>query len=87
MAGHKGYALAMMVECFSSVLSGAAIGSQIGSMYKDMNRKQDVGHFFCLLDIDAFIDVATFIARMDQKDSAGAGVKWHRFPFRLPGSC
>lgn len=75
MAGHKGYALAMMVECFSSVLSGAAIGSQIGSMYKDMNRKQDVGHFFCLVDIDAFMDIATFTARMDQTIDAIKGVR------------
>src|SRR4029079_17849541 len=37
MAGHKGYALAMMVEVFSSVLSGAAIGSSIGSMYKNLD--------------------------------------------------
>ena len=65
MAGHKGYALAMMVEAFSSVLSGAAVGSGIGSMYKNMDRKQDVGHFFCLLDIDAFIDVPEFKSRMD----------------------
>src|SRR5205807_7870373 len=38
-AGHKGYALAMMVEGFASVLSGAAIGPAIGSMYKNMDRK------------------------------------------------
>jgi LDH2 family malate/lactate/ureidoglycolate dehydrogenase len=66
MAGHKGYALALMVEVFSSVLSGAAIGSSIGSMYKNMDRKQDVGHFFCLLDIAAFMDVDEFKRRMDR---------------------
>jgi LDH2 family malate/lactate/ureidoglycolate dehydrogenase len=66
MAGHKGYALALMVEIFSSVLSGAAIGPAIGSMYKDMDRKQDVGHFFCLLDIAAFMDAAEFKSRLDQ---------------------
>ncbi len=66
MAGHKGYALALMVEALSSVLSGAAIGSSIGSMYKNLDRKQDVGHFFCLLDIDAFMDVADFKRRMDE---------------------
>ena len=66
MAGHKGYALALMVEVFSSVLSGAAIGSEIGSMYKDMDRKQDVGHFFCLLDISAFHDLEDFKKRMDE---------------------
>jgi LDH2 family malate/lactate/ureidoglycolate dehydrogenase len=64
MAGHKGYALALMVEVFSSVLSGAAIGSDIGSMYKNLDRKQDVGHFFCLLDIAAFMDENTFDDRM-----------------------
>lgn len=65
MAGHKGYALALMVEIFSGVLSGAAIGPAIGSMYKNMDRKQDVGHFFCLLDITAFMDTAEFKQRMD----------------------
>jgi LDH2 family malate/lactate/ureidoglycolate dehydrogenase len=65
MAGHKGYALALMVEMLSSVLSGAAIGPQIGSMYKDLDRKQNVGHFFCLLNIDAFMDRKEFIERAD----------------------
>jgi LDH2 family malate/lactate/ureidoglycolate dehydrogenase len=66
MAGHKGYALALMVEVLAGVLSGAAIGAAIGSMYKHFDRKQDVGHFFCLLDIDAFMDVAEFKSRIDQ---------------------
>jgi LDH2 family malate/lactate/ureidoglycolate dehydrogenase len=66
MAGHKGYALAVMVEVLSSVLSGSAVGPNIGSMYKNLDRKQDVGHFFCLLDIEAFMDVAEFKSRIDQ---------------------
>jgi len=65
MAGHKGYALALMVELFSSVLSGAAIGNNIGSMYKGMDRKQDVGHFFCLMSIEAFLDYSEYLRRMD----------------------
>ena len=66
MAGHKGYALALMVEILSSVLSGAAVGPDIGSMYKNLDRKQDVGHFFCLLDIEAFMDLAEFKTRIDE---------------------
>jgi LDH2 family malate/lactate/ureidoglycolate dehydrogenase len=66
MAGHKGYALAVMVEIFSSVLSGSAMGAAIGSMYKNMDRKQDVGHFFCLFDIAAFMDLAAFRERLDR---------------------
>jgi LDH2 family malate/lactate/ureidoglycolate dehydrogenase len=34
-------------------------------MYKDLDRRQNVGHFFCLLDIDAFIDPAEFKRRID----------------------
>ena len=64
MAGHKGYALALMVEIFSGVLSGAAVGSDVGSMYKNLDRKQNVGHFFCLLDISAFMDTEKFDDRM-----------------------
>jgi LDH2 family malate/lactate/ureidoglycolate dehydrogenase len=66
MAGHKGYALALMVEVLSGVLSGAAIGPGVGSMYKNSERKQDVGHFFCLLDIAAFLDVEEFKGRLDK---------------------
>lgn len=64
MAGHKGYALAMLVEILSGVLSGSAVGSGIGSMYKDMNREQNVGHFFCLFDISSFMDVSLFKERI-----------------------
>jgi LDH2 family malate/lactate/ureidoglycolate dehydrogenase len=65
MAGHKGYALALMVEVLSGVMSGAAVGPEIGSMYKHMDRKQDVGHFFCLMDVTAFMDLAEFTSRID----------------------
>lgn len=65
MAGHKGYALALMVEMLSGVLSGAAVGPDVGSMYKQRDRPQDVGHFFCLLDVSAFMAPETFRARTD----------------------
>lgn len=66
MASHKGYALALLVEILSGILSGAAFGPAVGSMYKHPDRKQDVGHFFCLLDIAAFMDVASFKRRIDK---------------------
>jgi LDH2 family malate/lactate/ureidoglycolate dehydrogenase len=76
MAGHKGYALALMIEMFSSVLSGAAIGSDVGSMYKNLDRNQNVGHFFCLFDIAAFMDEKAFIQRVDTTiDKLKAGRK------------
>ncbi len=65
MAGHKGSALALMGEVFSGVLSGAAVGNEIGSMYKHMDRPQNVGHFFCLFNVSAFMDVAEMKTRLD----------------------
>ena len=66
LAGHKGYALALLVEGLAAILSGAGIGREVGSMYKDMDRRQDVGHFFCLLDIAAFMDPAQWKDRIDR---------------------
>jgi LDH2 family malate/lactate/ureidoglycolate dehydrogenase len=66
MAGHKGYALALMVELFSGVLSGAEIGAGVGSMYKNLDRKQDVGHFFCLFDVAAFLNYPEYLRRIDE---------------------
>ena len=65
MAGHKGSALATMVEVFAGVLSGAAVGSAVGSMYKNLDRPQEVGHFFCLLDVSAFMEPAELRQRLD----------------------
>lgn len=65
MAGHKGSALALMVELLAGVLSGAAVGPDVGSMYRDLDRPQNVGHCFILFDIAAFMDLNAFLARMD----------------------
>ena len=35
-------------------------------MYKHMDRRQDVGHFFCLLDIEAFMPLEQFKQRIDE---------------------
>src|SRR3989442_7255026 len=49
-SGHKGYGLALMVDVFSGVLSGAATGLKVNAE----ERKPDVGHFFMALDPAAF---------------------------------
>jgi LDH2 family malate/lactate/ureidoglycolate dehydrogenase len=34
-------------------------------MYKNMDRKQNVGHFFCLFHIEAILDYADYVKRID----------------------
>ena len=49
LGGYKGYALAVLVEVLSGVLSGSGVGHGIGRLYEDA-RPQDVGHFHLALD-------------------------------------
>ncbi|MCD6520606.1 MAG: Ldh family oxidoreductase [Anaerolineae bacterium] len=66
VGGPKGYGLALIVEVFSALLSGAAFGSQIGSLFADLDKPQNMGHFFGALDISIFAPLDEFRARMDR---------------------
>jgi LDH2 family malate/lactate/ureidoglycolate dehydrogenase len=63
-AGPKGSGLALVVEAFGGVLSGAAIAGGIGNLYGEFDRPQDIGHIFVAMDPDAFIGRDRFAARM-----------------------
>jgi len=64
MRGYKGYGLALWVDIFSGVLSGAATGPFVGSVGKD--QPANVGHFFAAIRIDAFRDPQEFKADLDR---------------------
>ncbi|MEN6478627.1 MAG: Ldh family oxidoreductase [Anaerolineales bacterium] len=66
VGGHKGYGLALIVEILSAVVSGAAFGPHLGTLYGDFDRGQDVGHLFAALDLSGFGPVSEFLERMDQ---------------------
>ncbi len=61
-SGHKGYGLALLVDVFSGVLSGAATGLRV---YAD-SKRPDVGHFFLALDPAAFRPLEDFKGDMDR---------------------
>ncbi len=64
MAGHKGYALAMMVDVLSGVLTGSGFLSQVHSPYKTA-EKSNCGHFMIAINIEVFQPLAKFNARME----------------------
>lgn len=69
MAGPKGYALAMMVDVLSGVLSGSGYGKKVNSMYKDLEHTANVGHFFLCINLEAFMPKDTFYERIkDMKE-------------------
>jgi ureidoglycolate dehydrogenase (NAD+) len=50
LGGYKGYALALLVEVLSGVLSGSGVGHGIGRIYE--GEPQDVGHFHLAIDVE-----------------------------------
>lgn len=65
MAGHKGYAIALMMDVLSGVLSGSGILTEVSSPYKT-DKPSRSGHFFLALNIESFGPLAAFHARMEQ---------------------
>jgi L-2-hydroxycarboxylate dehydrogenase (NAD+) len=70
MGGHKGYALASMVDILCCVLSGANWGpfAPPFALRQEIPKRsvgKGIGHFFGALQIDGFIDKAEFKKQVD----------------------
>ena len=65
IGGPKGSGLAMLMDIFGGVISGAAFGGEVPDQYKSFDRPQDVGHFFLAMKPDLFISADEYRARMD----------------------
>ena len=64
LADYKGSGLALMVEVFTSLLTGATLGVHAAGFFSDMTRPADVAHLFIAIDIAAFMDVGRFKERL-----------------------
>jgi LDH2 family malate/lactate/ureidoglycolate dehydrogenase len=60
VGAHKGFGLALMVDVLSGLLSGGAWGGGVKSLYRDMTRPNDCGHFLIALSADRFRDRAEY---------------------------
>ncbi len=65
MAGHKGYAIAAMMDMLSGVLTGSAFGSGVFGPYQT-DHKSGAGQLMIVLDIKVFQPLADFNARMEK---------------------
>jgi len=64
--GVKGSAVTMLVEILSGVLTGAAFGGRVSSLYNDFAQCQNVGHFIMAIDPNLFMPLPDFKIRMDE---------------------
>jgi len=64
MGGPKGYGLAVMVDLLSALLSGAAVGPDIGSLIVN-DRPECIGHFMLAIDVSRFRALEEFFTAVD----------------------
>jgi LDH2 family malate/lactate/ureidoglycolate dehydrogenase len=62
---HKGSGIAMFMDIFGGVISGANFGGEVGDQYKAFDRAQDVGHFFLAMKPNLFVSEEDYRARID----------------------
>jgi LDH2 family malate/lactate/ureidoglycolate dehydrogenase len=65
LGGYKGSGLAVMVEILCAVLSGSAIGTELGGI-RFPGKQVRVGQFYLAIDVECFIPLEEFGARMDK---------------------
>lgn len=78
LGGHKGYGLAAVVDILCGVLTGASWGAGVGETQGP--APANVGHFFGAMNVEAFMPLSEFKARMDELISSLKGAT------KLPGA-
>lgn len=66
IGGPKGYALALITNLVAGVLMGGPFAWQVGSVYDDLDRPQDVAHLLMAISVEAFMPVQEFKVRVDE---------------------
>lgn len=64
-AGAKGFCLAILVELLSGVLTGAGVAGDVASMYADLERPGNNGHFLLAIDIARWMPLEHFHQRAE----------------------
>ncbi|MGR3640304.1 Ldh family oxidoreductase [Alterinioella nitratireducens] len=63
--GAKGSGMSMMVEVMAGVLSGSAATGDVRDWVADFGGTADVGHFFLVMKVEAFMPLAEYGTRME----------------------
>lgn len=63
--GPKGYGLAIFVDIVSGILTESNFGPDCGSLFEDLDRPQNIGHFFTAINIENFLEIEKFQDKID----------------------
>lgn len=65
MGEHKGSAITMLIELMAGLLTGAGYGKQVAWQYDETAGKGNVGHIFCAINPEGFMEIEETKDRMD----------------------
>jgi LDH2 family malate/lactate/ureidoglycolate dehydrogenase len=66
IGGYKGYGISLAIDLLCGVMTGSSYGTHFpGFLADNFERPTDVGSIFAALDIESFMDLAAFKARID----------------------
>jgi LDH2 family malate/lactate/ureidoglycolate dehydrogenase len=65
MGEHKGSAITMLIELMAGLLTGAGYGRQVAWQYDESAGKGNVGHIFCAINPEGFMEIEKTKERMD----------------------
>ncbi len=78
--GHKGYALATMVEILCAQLAGVPFGRHVTKMYGELDKPRNLGHFMLALDVARFTarerfaqDIGAFLQEIEAEGALAPG--------------
>jgi len=86
VGGGKGFALALLIDVLTGVLSGGASGSRVKGLFADLDRPNDCAHLFIAIDPALGIGAAAFGAGLEllladlQVEPSGAATQGARIP-------
>lgn len=63
--GHKGYAIAMVIDVLTGVLLGAQYGPHINAMYGDYDKPRKLASTMIAIDPNTYVGIDRFMAQMD----------------------
>ncbi|MDR3592022.1 MAG: Ldh family oxidoreductase [Negativicutes bacterium] len=74
-AGPKGYGLSLVIDIMAGIMTGSNFGQNITSLYGDLEHTQDIGHFALIINIDDFLPLDDYLAKMQRSRDELTGSK------------
>lgn len=64
-AGPKGFGLSLVIDFLAGIMAGANFGTNMGKIFGDFDKPQDIGHYAYFLNIEDFIPLEEYYEKVE----------------------